>query len=112
MCNSVLYISMSCLVYSIWLTNQMHSHLIIPKNHSLMTKSFIRFGHSFVAFRLDFWHHPVWKCSIGACIGSFITNGYQMKNGMLLAMLQTTIHQANSLCVISGDSAAESCALH
>jgi hypothetical protein len=90
----------------------MYSHLIIPKTHSLMTESFIKFGHSFVASTSDFWHHPVWKCSFGACIGNFITNGYQMKNGMLLAMSQTTIPQVNSLSVISGDSAAESCVHH
>jgi hypothetical protein len=87
----------------------MYSHLIIPKIHLLMTESFIKFEHSFVASTLDFWHHPVWKCSFGACIGNFISNGYQMKNGMLLAMLQTTLPQAKSLSVFSKDSASESC---
>jgi hypothetical protein len=90
----------------------MSSHVIFPKIHSLMTESFIKFGHSFVASTSVFWDHPVWKSSFCACVGNFITNGYQMQNGMFLAMLQTTLPQANSLSVISGASLSGGCLLH
>ena len=90
----------------------MSSHVIFPKIHSLMTESFIKFGHSFVSSTSVFRHHAVWKFSFGACVGNFITNGYQMQNGMFLAMLQTTLPQAISLSVISRASLSGGCLLN
>ena len=59
-----------------------------------MTESFIKFGNSFVASTSDFWHHPVWKMAFGASVANLMTNGYQFKNGLFLAVSQTTLPNA------------------
>jgi len=46
---------------------------------------------SFVASTSDFWHHPVWKKSYGAVIANLMTKGYRFKNGLFLAVSNTTI---------------------
>ena len=59
--------------------------------HTFVTESFIQFGNSFVSSTSDFWHHPVWKTSFGASVSNFMANGYQFKNGLFLAVPQTTL---------------------
>ena len=74
------------------------THCVLSKIHTFVTESFIEFGNSFVASTSDFWHHPVWKTSFGASVSNFMKNGYQFKNGLFLAVAQTTLPS-----VISGD---------
>jgi hypothetical protein len=74
------------------------THCVLSQIHTFDTESFIEFGNSFVASTSDFWHHPVWKTSFGASVSNFMTNGYQFKNGLFLAVAQTTLPS-----VISGD---------
>ena len=45
---------------------------------------------SFVASTSDFWHDPQRKMSFGASVGNIMTEHYDFKNGLCLAVSNTT----------------------
>ena len=58
--------------------------------NNFLIECFLLYRSSFVASTSDFWHHPVWKTSFGATVANFMAPGYIFRNGLFLAVSDTT----------------------
>ena len=59
--------------------------------NSIVTEAFLIFRHSFIASTSDFWHDPQRKKSFAACIANLMTKHYHFRNGLFLAVSDTTL---------------------
>ena len=57
----------------------------------MVTELFMLYSNSFVASTSDFWWDPVRRVSFAASIANLMVNHYQFKNGLCIAMSNTTM---------------------
>ena len=62
----------------------------------MVTELFMLYSNSFVASTSDFWWDPARRVSFAASVANFMVNHCQFRNGLCLAMSNTTMKKLKS----------------